>query len=282
MDSRTSFARRRVIVATVALLLSQAAAADLVDIVNDIRGAGCGRRAPAKEQVRSDSALDTVARLVARGAELGAALSQASYPAAKSTVINIGGAADDAAIREVLADGFCAAVNDRTYTAVGTYLGGNAFWLVLAAPSNRLGVGDAQGAAERVLELVNDARAKARRCGGRRLSAVPPLALSDTLSEAAAAHAADMAASGVMSHRGSDGSNAGERVTRVGYSWRAYGENVAAGQQDADAVVESWLESPGHCTNIMGAQFTEMGVAFELAPQSPLRILWAQVFAAPR
>ncbi len=155
MDSRTPLARCRFIVATVALLLSQAAAADLVSIVNDIRGAGCGRRAPAKEQVRADSALDNVARLVARGAELGAALAQSSYSAAKSTVINIGGAADDAAIREVLADGFCAAVNDRAYTAVGTYLGGNAFWLVLAAPSNRLGVGDAQTAAERVLELVD-------------------------------------------------------------------------------------------------------------------------------
>jgi uncharacterized protein YkwD len=91
-----------------------------------------------------------------------------------------------------------------------------------------------------------------------------------------------MAANGVMTHRGSDGSNAGERVSRAGYSWRAYGENVAAGQADADAVVESWLDSPGHCTNIMGEQFREMGVAFELAPQSPLRILWAQVFAAPR
>jgi uncharacterized protein YkwD len=282
MHARTTSTGFRSAVAIAALLLAQAAAADLVGIVNDIRSAGCGRRAPAKEQVRADSALDTVARLVARGAEIGDALAQSNYSASKSTVINIGGAADDAAIREVLADGFCAAVNDRAYTAVGTYLSGNAFWLVLAAPGNRLGVSDAQTAAERVLELVNDARAKARRCGGRRLSAVPPLTLSATLSQAAAAHAADMAANGVMTHRGSDGSNAGERVTRTGYQWRAYGENVAAGQADADAVVESWLDSPGHCTNIMGEQFREMGVAFELAPQSPLRILWAQVFAAPR
>jgi uncharacterized protein YkwD len=133
-----------------------------------------------------------------------------------------------------------------------------------------------------VLALVNDARAKARRCGRRRLAAVPPLTLSAMLSQAAAAHAADMAANGVMTHRGSDGSNAGERLTRAGYPWRAYGENVAAGQADADAVVRSWLDSPGHCANIMGAQFTQMGVAFALAPQGPLRILWAQVFAAPR
>ena len=61
MYARITPAGLRCAVATVALLLSQAAAADLVDIVNDIRAAGCGRRAPAKEQVRADSALDAAA-----------------------------------------------------------------------------------------------------------------------------------------------------------------------------------------------------------------------------
>jgi uncharacterized protein YkwD len=46
--------------------------------------------------------------------------------------------------------------------------------------------------------------------------------------------------------------------------------------------VKEWLESPGHCANIMGPQFTEMGVAVVGTPQSDLRIVWAQVFAAPR
>jgi uncharacterized protein YkwD len=32
----------------------------------------------------------------------------------------------------------------------------------------------------------------------------------------------------------------------------------------------------------MGPQFTEMGVAFAAAARSDLRILWAQVFAAPQ
>jgi uncharacterized protein YkwD len=106
--------------------------------------------------------------------------------------------------------------------------------------------------------------------------------LSAALTRASAAHAADMAAHGFMGHEGTDGSSTGERATRAGYRWRTVGENVAAGQPDAAAVVAAWLESPGHCANIMGAQFTEMGVAFTLAPQSDLRILWAQVFAAPR
>ena len=46
--------------------------------------------------------------------------------------------------------------------------------------------------------------------------------------------------------------------------------------------MNEWLESPGRCANIMGPQFTEMGVAVAAAPQSALRIFWAQVFAAPQ
>jgi uncharacterized protein YkwD len=165
---------------------------------------------------------------------------------------------------------------------VGAYERGKEFWLVLAAPFAPLAPGTAQTAEQRVLERVNEARAEGRRCGRRSFSAAAPLKLSVALSRAAAAHAADMAANGFMGHRGSDGSTAGERANRAGYRWRAVGENVAAGHPDADAVVEGWLDSAGHCANIMSAQFTDMGVAFAPAPQSDLRILWAQVFGARR
>jgi uncharacterized protein YkwD len=273
----------RVIIATAALLLSQTARADLVDIVNGIRNAGCGRDAPVKTPVESGyEALDAAARLVAAGVELSAALEQSGYRATSSTLINISGVSADPAIREVLADGFCKAVNNPAYKAIGSYVRGNEFWLVLAAPFRALDPGNQRTTAERVLALVNDARAEARRCGRRRLAATHALTLSTALTRAAAAHAADMAGNSFMDHRGSDGSSSAERVTRVGYRWRAVGENVAAGQRDAAAVVQSWLESPGHCANLMGPQFTEMGVAFELAPQSDLRILWAQVLAAPQ
>jgi uncharacterized protein YkwD len=268
----------RVIVATAALLLAPAAVADVVDIVNDIRGTGCEREKPAAVPVRRAAALDAAARLVARGSELGAALDRSAYRASGFKLINIGGAADDAAIREVLADGFCGAVNDGAYTEVGVYDRGKEFWLVLAAPFTLPDAGDTQATAQRVLELVNEARAEGYRCGRRRFPATSALTLSALLTRAAAAHAADMAANGFMGHRGSDGSTAAERVNRAGYRWRSFGENVAAGQRDADTVVRSWLESPEHCANIMSPLFAEMGVAFAPSPQSELRILWAQVF----
>jgi uncharacterized protein YkwD len=273
----------QLIAATAALVLSTFGAhAELIDIVNDIRSSGCKRRAPAATRVESDRALDAAAGLVSRGKELEAALTESGYRATSATAISIGGVTGDAAIREVLADGFCDKVNNPAYAAIGTHVRGKELWLVLAQRFVPVAETDASAVAERVLELVNEARAQQRRCGRQRMSATRALTLSAPLTRAAAAHAADMAANGFMGHRGSDGSEVGVRATRAGYRWRSVGENVAAGQQDAEAVVKAWLDSPGHCANLMGAQFTEMGVAFAAAAQSDLRILWAQVFAAPQ
>ena len=262
--------------------LTFSARAELVDIVNDIRASGCERRAPVGTRVAGDAALDAAAGLIARGSKIDAAMIKSGYRATSATSINVGGIAGDAAIREALAENFCDKVNNAAYTAIGTYARGKEFWVVLAEPFAALAESDASAVAARVLALVNDARKQDRRCGRKKMSAAPALTLSAALTRAAAAHAADMAANNFMGHRGSDGSEAGERVRRAGYQWRVTGENVAAGQPDAETVVKAWLESPGHCVNIMRSEFREMGVAFVAAPHSDLRILWAQEFASPQ
>ena len=91
-----------------------------------------------------------------------------------------------------------------------------------------------------------------------------------------------MAERGSLGHEGSDGSVSGERMTRAGYEWQASGENVAAGQPDAESAVAAWLESPGHCATLMEPRFTETGIAFALAPGKNPSVYWTQVFAAPR
>jgi uncharacterized protein YkwD len=249
--------------------------------VNDVRTEGCARRQPA-EYVAQSAELDAVARELARGRDLNEALDRVAYPAARSESLYLKGPTDDTAIREVIEDRFCSAVTDPSFTEVGSYREGSETWIVLATRSERPAVDDADVIAARVLELVNAARAASRRCGRSRHDAVPPLALSGTLNEAAARHAKDMAQHGSFDHRGSDGSRPADRVTQAGYRWRSTGENIAAGQSTADAVVAAWLDSPGHCTNIMGPQYTEMGVAFALAPGRNPGIYWTQVFAAPQ
>jgi uncharacterized protein YkwD len=49
-------------------------------------------------------------------------------------------------------------------------------------------------------------------------------------------------------------------VARVGYNWAALGENVSAGYRSIPDALEGWMKSPGHCGNIMGPQFREVGL----------------------
>jgi uncharacterized protein YkwD len=139
-----------------------------------------------------------------------------------------------------------------------------------------------EDADRRVLQLVNEARSKSRRCGWRRHAAAPPLVASVTLQRVALAHARDLAARGELDHVGRDGSTAAERVTRAGYRWRVTGENIASGQPSAEIVVAGWLRSPRHCANIMDPDFTELGVGRAVEPGGTGRIFWVQVFAAAR
>jgi uncharacterized protein YkwD len=133
---------------------------------------------------------------------------------------------------------------------------------------------------ERVVELVNQARSRSRRCGKERFAAVPPLRASRQLDEAAFRHARDMAHKGFFDHRAPDGSQPWDRVRRAGYRPRISGENIAYGPESAEEVVEGWLDSPGHCANIMEPRFKEIGVGVATSPRRS-RIYWVQTFGAP-
>ena len=129
---------------------------------------------------------------------------------------------------------------------------------------------------------VNAARAVPRRCGTTAFPAVAPLALSQQLSQIAAGHSVMMSARDGLMHQDPDGSTPADRVRRGGYDARIVGENVASGAPTATEVVAGWLASPGHCANIMDARFTEMGIAYVVAPRSGGAIYWTQLLAARR
>lgn len=259
-----------------------AAAADPIAVVNSLRREGCTDHAAALTGVRPEKALNDVARELARAKALPAAIEQVGYPAETSAAYHVKGSRADTAIRRLLSEQYCESVNDKRFAEVGVHQSGDETWIVLAARKASKPVLDPVAVATRVLELVNAVRVQGRDCGREHFGAAPQLALSPTLSEAASGHANDMARNATLAHTGSDGSNSGERITRSGYVWGASGENVAAGQHDADSVVAAWLASPGHCATLMGPYFKEMGVAFALAPEANPSIYWAQVFAAPR
>jgi uncharacterized protein YkwD len=129
---------------------------------------------------------------------------------------------------------------------------------------------------ERVLVLTNQARAQARSCGGQTYQAVGPLEAHPSLAQAAQAHAEDMVARGYFDHDSLDGTTATQRMRAAGYTGGRTGENIAAGQPTPEAVVSGWLDSPGHCRNIMNGGYTHLGVGY--AQGGEYRHYWVQNF----
>jgi uncharacterized protein YkwD len=114
--------------------------------------------------------------------------------------------------------------------------------------------------AARIVELVNARRTAA---------GLRPLTINATLMNEAQRFSGVQAAMGTISHRGNDGTNAGQRLARAGYNWRFYGENLAAGQETPEAVVAAWMASPTHRTNVMSVKAREIGIGHTFRADDP-------------
>lgn len=82
-------------------------------------------------------------------------------------------------------------------------------------------------------------------------------------------------------HRDPAGHEPADRVTAAGYDWSAVGENIAAGSPTATQTMDQWMNSPGHCVNIMDPAFEHIGVGYAEAPGSPYGYYWVQNFGRP-
>lgn len=127
---------------------------------------------------------------------------------------------------------------------------------------------DPTGVVDQVVTLVNKERSAAG-CG--------PLTEDPQLQKAAQGHSDDMAARHFFDHTNPDGADPGQRITAAGYHWSTYGENIAQGQQTAAAVMDSWMNSPGHRANILNCSFKDIGVGVHKGTGGPW---WTQDFGA--
>lgn len=131
-----------------------------------------------------------------------------------------------------------------------------------------------------MLKIFNEQRMKQEQCG---IKTVPPagkLHLSKELSEAAAYHAIDMARNDFFEHTGSDGKEVSKRVDRTSYGeWDALGENIHFGSITPEGAVTGWMDSPGHCLNMMNPDFIDVGAA---CVSSDKGMYWVQVLSSPK
>jgi uncharacterized protein YkwD len=264
----------------VALLTTPQARADGLRALQVLREGGCGGTLPAAPALRHDLALDQAAQRWATGVSLPSATERSGYDAEQTAGVHV--RAPESGLIDALKRSGCRRLSDRALADVGQYRHGEDTWLIVAAPYRVPAPSQARGLAVRVLELVNAARAHATRCGERAFAPAAPVSLSSTLSTVALTHAADMAEHGYFEHRDLAGRSPADRVRAVGYQEVLVGENIAYGPQSAEEVVRGWLDSPGHCENIMDPRFADMGVAFSQGRTRKRGLYWVQVLAAPR
>jgi uncharacterized protein YkwD len=259
------------------MLLSPAAHADILDVINKLRAQSCG----AREPLRASPQLDQVARLLSRGAQLEDARREVRYASTQLASLKLTNV-DERSLEQVLGRQLCAQLAAPGLRELGVYRYGAVMWITLAEPFVPPSPRDREAISMRVLQLTNTARSQPRRCGDQLLPAAPPLTLDPLLGEAALEHSQDMAAHGYMDHIAPDGSTPADRVKRTGYDWREVGENLASGDSTAEGVVAGWLQSAHHCENLMRGEFRQMGVAFGVNLATNGRVYWTQVFATPR
>ena len=130
-----------------------------------------------------------------------------------------------------------------------------------ADPSTQPSPVASQAFINKTLERVNAARNSQRLCGTTTMPAQAALTWDTRIEQAALFHSEWMQTNNAFSHEGADGSNPGTRVTNAGYNWNSVAENIAAGQDSIDSVIDAWIDSPGHCRNIMSANVTQIGMA---------------------
>lgn len=261
---------------------ARAASLDIVSRINAYRAAPqlCqGERAVPLPALDAPAALGRVH--IGAGTFLEQALERAGYPVEHAEAVYLSNVADAAAAMALLRQNFCDKLLSADFAAAGAVRSGDDWIVVFARPLHEAPLPAPDVIDTEVLAAVNAARAEPRRCGEQQFGAAPPLRWNAALTQAALAHSSDMAAHRYFSHQQRNGSVVDDRATRAGYAWSRIGENIAAGQKSVAEAVAGWLDSPGHCANIMNAGFDEMGLAYAVNPERG-RVYWTQVLGRRR
>jgi len=148
------------------------------------------------------------------------------------------------------------------------------------------------------LDAINNARAIQQDCGVKGIKgAVSALEWSDELYAAAYEHSDDLAESDTFAHDGSGtssdwtaqvkelgrGSTFVERIKNNGYTnYKTIGENIVAGtnRDTAQIAIDAWLDSDGHCANLMNTDYTEIGMGHVEKAGTDYIHYWTQNFGA--
>ncbi len=136
-------------------------------------------------------------------------------------------------------------------------------------PENGQATVNASEVVKEVVRLTNEERKK---------NGLSALKMDPELNNAAQKKSADMASNGYFSHNSPTYGSPFDMLKQFGIEYSVAAENIAAGQDTAQAVVDGWMNSEGHRKNILNKSVTHIGVGMaEGGAQGPY---WTQLFIA--
>jgi uncharacterized protein YkwD len=129
-----------------------------------------------------------------------------------------------------------------------------------AADAARVGVEHSDEIERAILELVNQERAKA---------GTGPLQADGTLRATAEGHSDDMFVRNFFAHEDPDGLSAADRIAQahrrlIGLTgeniWMGVNIDLSEPKRAAASIMDDWMHSPGHRSNILKKEYTHLGV----------------------
>ncbi|MGZ3422544.1 MAG: CAP domain-containing protein [Polyangiales bacterium] len=132
-----------------------------------------------------------------------------------------------------------------------------------------------------ILEETNKRRAAGADCHTQgKFGPAGPLVMQSQLQSSARKHSEDMAEHNYFSHTDLSGGSPFDRMKAEGYTGGFMGENIAAGNATVAATMDQWMNSDGHCANIMNPKYTDLGVGYFYYAGSTYKHYWTQNFGA--
>lgn len=131
-------------------------------------------------------------------------------------------------------------------------------------------IDDVKALENEVIRLVNVQRAK---------NGLQALTAHWELSRVARYKSQDMVNKGYFSHQSPTYGSPFTMMQSFGIRFSSGGENIAKGQRSPAEVMNSWMNSPGHRSNILSPSFTHIGVG--LAKDRNGVAYWTQMFMKP-
>ncbi|MEK1926150.1 MAG: CAP domain-containing protein [Rhizobium giardinii] len=112
----------------------------------------------------------------------------------------------------------------------------------------------------------------------RNQKGLKPLARDPAAARAALSQADRMAKAGKMAHMIGMGDSFLDRMKGQGVALPA-AENIAMGQDNAEKAYAAWYHSPKHLENMLGPNYSGLGVAVTRNPTSGNQPYWAMVLS---